>query len=253
MRTPLIAGNWKMNGLKRDAEALATGVAERVAGMAGVEIVVCPPFPHLSRVAAILEQTGIAVGAQNCADAGQGARTGEVAADMLVDLGLTHVILGHSERRAYYHEADALIAERYRQALLAGLTPILCVGETLEQRDAGRAEAVLAGQLRGITDRLGPDGLGNGVIAYEPVWAIGTGRTATTEQAQAMHGFLRAELAEIEGAAAADSRRIVYGGSMKPANAGDLLTMADVDGGLIGGAALDADDFAAICAAVPRG
>ncbi len=252
MRTPLIAGNWKMNGLRRDAEALARDVAAAVTASEGVEVLVCPPFVHLDAVGVVLADSGISLGAQNCADAGQGARTGEVAADMLVDMGATHVILGHSERREFYGEDDGLVAGRYRQALEAGLTPVLCVGETLSERDAGQTEAVVAGQIRGITDRLGADSLGPGVIAYEPVWAIGTGRTASAEQAQAMHAFIRAQLAGIEGESAASARRLLYGGSMKPGNAAELLAMDDVDGGLIGGASLDAGDFAAICAAATR-
>lgn len=253
MRTPLIAGNWKMNGQRGDAEALARAVDQKVSTLEGVEICVCPPFVHLDVVRGALGDRGIALGAQNCADAGPGARTGEIAADMLVDLGVSHVILGHSERREHYAETDALIAARYSQALAAGLIPILCVGETLEEREADRTEAVVSGQLRGVAERLVHSGLGPGVIAYEPVWAIGTGRTASAEQAQAMHAFIRAQLVDIEGRAAASARRVLYGGSMKPANAAELLAQPDVDGGLIGGASLDAEDFAAICVAAQGG
>ncbi|MEX0386473.1 triose-phosphate isomerase [Spiribacter onubensis] len=252
MRTPLIAGNWKMNGLSADAVALADGVVQRVAGLDGIETVICPPFVHLPGVAGRLSD-GIHLGAQNCADAGQGARTGEIAADMLADLGVRYVILGHSERRQFYGEDDATIAARYAQALGAGLRPILCVGETLEERDAGRTQAVVAEQINGVIDRLGSDtGLGHGVIAYEPVWAIGTGRTATAVQAQGVHAFIREILGERQPGLA-DTMRLLYGGSMKPANAADLLAQPDVDGGLIGGASLDAEDFAAICAAAARG
>ncbi|MEX0430820.1 triose-phosphate isomerase [Spiribacter insolitus] len=252
MRTPLIAGNWKMNGLSADAMALADAVVERAAGLDGIETVMCPPFVHLPMVGDRLKE-GVRLGAQNCADAEQGARTGEIAADMLADLGVSYVILGHSERRQFYGEDDAAIAARYAQALKARLRPILCVGETLEERDAGRTQAVVAEQINGVVDRLeSAAGLGGGVIAYEPVWAIGTGRTATAEQAQGVHAFIREILAERQPALA-DEMRLLYGGSMKPANAADLLAQPDVDGGLIGGASLDAEDFVAICAAAARG
>lgn len=253
MRTPLIAGNWKMNGLRSDAVRLADELARHLPDLHGVEMVVCPPFVHLEAVKQPLTGTAIAIGAQNCADAALGARTGEVAAEMLADLGVRHVILGHSERREYYAEDDRVIAARYQRAMASGLVPILCVGETLEQRDAGRSEAIVEAQIRGITDLIGADGLGAGVIAYEPVWAIGTGRTATAEQAQSMHRFIRECLAAIEGHDGAAERRLLYGGSMKPDNAAELLVMEDVDGGLVGGASLNAEGFAAICAAVPRG
>lgn len=253
MRTPLIAGNWKMNGDRGSAEALARAVDRQVSALHGVEIAVCPPFVHLEVVRGVLSNGPVSLGAQNCADAGPGARTGEIAADMLVDLGVSHVILGHSERREHYGETDALIAARYSQALEAGLVPILCVGETLEEREADRTETVVGGQLKGVVERLGQRGLGAGVIAYEPVWAIGTGRTATAEQAEAMHAFIRAQLEALEGHSAASARRLLYGGSMKPANAAELLAQPDVDGGLIGGASLNAEDFAAICAAAQGG
>jgi triosephosphate isomerase len=252
MRTPLIAGNWKMNGLGDDARHLATAVAQGVAGLGGVEIAVCPPFVHLDTVR---DRVGdaLSVGAQNCADAAEGARTGEVSAAMLADLGVRYVILGHSERRQHYGEDDALIAARYAQALEQGLRPILCVGETLEEREADRTESVVASQLNGVIDRLDANiGLGDGVIAYEPVWAIGTGRTATAQQAQAMHAFIRQTLAARD-ASLAERMRLLYGGSMKAANAGELLAEPDIDGGLIGGASLKADDFVAICATAARG
>jgi len=253
MRRPLIAGNWKMNGLSADAVALAGALRDQLHGLEGVDRVVCPPHVHLAAVADELAQSGIAVGAQNCADAPQGARTGEVAADMIADAGAHYVILGHSERRQYYGEDEALIAARCSQALAAGLRPILCVGETLEAREADRTEATVAAQIHGVLDRLGAEGLGEGVIAYEPVWAIGTGRTASAEQAQQVHGFIRAQLAERLGGATADAMRILYGGSMKADNAQALLAQPDVDGGLIGGASLQADSFAAICTAAARG
>ena len=253
MRTPLIAGNWKMNGSRSDAVNLADELAHHLPDLCDVETVVCPPFVHLEAVRNALTGTAVAIGAQNCADSELGARTGEVAAEMLADLGVGHVILGHSERRQYYAEDDRSIAARYQRAMANGLIPILCVGETLEQRDAGRSEAVVEAQIRGITNLIGADALGAGVIAYEPVWAIGTGRTATAEQAQSMHRYIRDCLVAIEGHDGATERRLLYGGSMKPDNAAQLLAMEDVDGGLVGGASLNAEGFAAICAAVPRG
>lgn len=241
MRTPLIVGNWKMNGLAETAAELAGGVVAAVAELGGVDIVVCPPACHLERVASVVADSSVAIGAQNCADAPLGARTGEIATEMLVDLGVEYVIVGHSERREFYFEDDALVARRYQHALESGLKPILCVGETLEAREAGETEQVIAAQVDAVANVLGPAGFANGIIAYEPVWAIGTGRTASAEQAQAVHAFIRGRVAP--------SARILYGGSMKADNAQDLLAMPDVDGGLIGGAALTANTFAAICTA----
>lgn len=241
MRTPLIAGNWKMNGLADAAAALASDVVKAVSGITDVDIVVCPPACHLERVAGITQGSNVALGAQNCADAPFGARTGEIAAEMLVDLGAGYVIVGHSERRQFYAEDDALIAHRYRRALESGLKPILCVGETLEARESGKTEAVIAAQVDAVAAVLGETGFGDGVIAYEPVWAIGTGRTASVDQAQAVHAFIRERVSA--------TVRILYGGSMKADNAEALLQMPDVDGGLIGGASLTAEQFAAICAA----
>ncbi len=252
MRTPLIAGNWKMNGLRADAEALARDVAARIPADNNVETLVCPPFVHLQAVAESLAGSVVRLGAQNCADTPQGARTGEVAADMLADLCVTYVILGHSERREFYAEDSALIAARANQAIAAGIRPILCVGETLEQRDSGRTEAVVQAQLDGVLERLGAEAFHGGVVAYEPVWAIGTGRTASAEQAQAVHAFIRSCLAAHDEQLA-DTTRLLYGGSMKPENAAELLAQPDVDGGLIGGASLKAEDFAAIYAAAARG
>lgn len=252
MRTPLIAGNWKMNGLSADARTLAKAVDDGIQQTQGVETIVCPPFVHMEAVQSVLGDR-VALGAQNCADAPEGARTGEVSASMLADLGASYVILGHSERRQYYAEDEALIAARYAQALASGLRPILCVGETLAEREAGRTEAVVANQLHGVIGRLDAGtGLGNGVIAYEPVWAIGTGHTATAQQAQAMHAFIRETLASHDAAVAA-RMQLLYGGSMKAANAAELLAEPDIDGGLIGGASLKPDDFVAICAAAARG
>lgn len=241
MRTPLIAGNWKMNGLADAAGALAAEVVTAVAGVSGVDIVVCPPACHLERVAEAIAESNVDLGAQNCAEVPLGARTGEIATEMLTDLGARYVIVGHSERRQFYAESDELIAQRYQRALNAGLRPILCVGETLEARESGQTEAVIAAQVDAVAAVLGEAGFGDGVIAYEPVWAIGTGRTASAEQAQAVHAFIRKRVSA--------DLRILYGGSMNADNAEALLEMPDVDGGLIGGASLKADAFAAICAA----
>ena len=252
MRTPLIAGNWKMNGLSADAHALAQSLRDRLDEIHGVEMVVCPPFVHIPTVRAVLSDR-LGIGGQNCADATDGARTGEVSAAMLADLGAGYVILGHSERRQHYGEDEALIAARYAQALSQGLRPILCVGETLAEREADQTEAVVANQLHGVMDRLdAATGLGNGIIAYEPVWAIGTGHTASAGQAQAMHAFIRETLAARDATLAA-RMQLLYGGSMKAANAAELLAEPDIDGGLIGGASLKPDDFVAICATAARG
>ncbi|MBS3785186.1 MAG: triose-phosphate isomerase [Gammaproteobacteria bacterium] len=241
MRTPLIAGNWKMNGLADAATVLAGQVVDAVSAVDGVDIVVCPPACHLERVATAIAGSNVALGAQNCAEVPLGARTGEVATEMLADLGARYVIVGHSERRQFYAETDELIAQRFQYALGAGLRPILCVGETLEARESGQTEAVIAAQVDAVKTVLGESGFGDGIIAYEPVWAIGTGRTASADQAQAVHAFIRERVSA--------DLRILYGGSMNAENAESLLDMPDVDGGLIGGASLKADAFAAICAA----
>lgn len=252
MRHPLIAGNWKMHGLREQARSLAGEIAGGVPDPQGVEVAVCPPFVHLADVAATLAGSAVALGAQNVADAGQGAHTGEVSADMLAELGCRFVIVGHSERRQRYGEDDAQVGRRFRQARRHGLVPILCVGETLAEREADATESVVSRQVDAVFAALDGEGFGDAVIAYEPVWAIGTGRTATPEQAQAVHAALRARLAGHLGEAAAGVR-LLYGGSMKPDNAAALLAMPDVDGGLIGGASLKAPDFLAICqAAAPR-
>ncbi|MEM1439751.1 MAG: triose-phosphate isomerase [Pseudomonadota bacterium] len=245
MRTYLVAGNWKMNGsLAGNAELLA-GVRAGRAGAAGVEILVCPPAPYLASVADAISDDDIALGAQNVSEHAAGAFTGEMAAPMLREVGCAYALVGHSERRTLYGETDAQVAAKFEAAVAGGLVPVLCVGETLEQREAGNTEAVVSAQLAAVIDRVGADGFGDAVVAYEPVWAIGTGKTATPEQAQDVHAFLRASLAEVDEALAMRTR-IVYGGSMKAANAGELLAQTDIDGGLIGGASLKAEEFLAI-------
>jgi triosephosphate isomerase len=249
MRRPLVAGNWKMHGSLAIAEALVAEVAASLPARA--DVAVLPPFPYL---AAMIEQNAgnrISFGAQDVSEHAQGAYTGEVSAAMLKDVGCTFVLAGHSERRQYHAESDDLVARKFIVAQSAGLVPILCVGETLEERDAGATESVIARQLDAVVARAGIDAFSASVVAYEPVWAIGTGRTASPDQAQAVHRFIRDKLAGLDGTIAG-SLRILYGGSVKPSNAAELFGRPDVDGGLIGGASLVAQDFLAICAAADR-
>ncbi len=235
---PLIAGNWKMNTLVGEAVDLARAVAAGAAG-SKAELLVCPPFLYVAGLAGLLKESGVAVGAQDCHAKAKGAHTGDVAAAMLKDVGASYVILGHSERRADHGETDAQVKAKAEAAMAAGLTPIVCVGETLAEREAGEAEAVVARQLTGSL----PEGFVNagGVVAYEPVWAIGTGKVPTEADIAALHAAMRAQV----GA----KTRLLYGGSMKPSNAAAILALPNVDGGLIGGAALVAADFLAIAAA----
>lgn len=244
-RNNLVIGNWKMNG-GWDANArLLRGLRE--AGIAGAAV--APTFLHLSQAVAQLAGSGIAVAAQDvAAEAGPGAFTGEVSARMLAESGVRYVITGHSERRQYYGETDALVAQKSQRAAEQGLIPVICVGETLAQREAGQAESVVGGQLQAILQACGSAFLSGTVIAYEPVWAIGTGRTATPEDAQAMHAHLRAVVAAADAGVAA-GLRILYGGSVKADNAASLFAMPDIDGALVGGASLQANDFIAICRA----
>ena len=247
MRRKLIAGNWKMHGNLAENEALLSGV---LAGMGGVKagVAVCVPFPYLAQVQAKLTGSVIAWGAQNLSQQAKGAFTGEVSAAMLKDFGCAYVIVGHSERRSIYGESDAVVAEKFAAAQAAGLTPILCVGETLEERECGVTEQVVGRQMDAVIGKCGVNALAKAVVAYEPVWAIGTGKTATPEQAQAVHAFIRGKVRALD-AAVADGLIIQYGGSMKANNAAELLSQPDIDGGLIGGAALVAEDFLAICRA----
>ncbi len=249
MRKLLIAGNWKMNTLLDDARSLAGEVARLVESShlpVGVETAVCPPFVNLDAVRGALNGSTVLLGAQNASEKTFGAYTGEVSAPMLAAAGCSVVILGHSERRHYFGEDDALVNAKCRAVQAAGLTPIVCVGERLEEREAEKQNDVVAAQIRGSLAGLETEGSTAPVIAYEPVWAIGTGRTATPAQAQDMHAFIRSLLHDQWGASAAASTRILYGGSMKPDNAKELLEQSDIDGGLIGGASLDATAFLAI-------
>ncbi len=248
MRQPLVAGNWKMNGTLESVTTLVEGIKAGLDSVTKAEVAVCPPFVYLDRVNQLIGGASIALGAQSVAKEDPGAYTGEIAAPMLKDVGCKYVIVGHSERRAIYGETDSLVAEKYARGLQEGLTPILCIGELLEEREAGKTEEVVARQLDAVIEQVGIAGVGEGVIAYEPVWAIGTGKTATPEQAQDVHAFIRERLASRDTAVAAGTR-ILYGGSMKGSNAEGLIGMADIDGGLIGGASLKAEEFLAICRA----
>ncbi|MBP6241456.1 MAG: triose-phosphate isomerase [Hydromonas sp.] len=260
MRSKWVVGNWKMNGNLSDNAVLLNDL---VAGMSEacpacacksddacatecpVYIGVCVPFPYLAQAHRALGATKIAVGAQNVSEKANGAFTGEVSASMLKDFGVKLVIVGHSERRSIYGESDALVAEKARVALEAGLTPVVCVGETLDEREAGQAQAVVLRQLKAVSDVIGVSGLSRSILAYEPVWAIGTGKTASPEQAQEVHAWIRVALKGLD-AAMADDMSILYGGSVKANNAAEIFAQADVDGGLIGGAALVAEDFLTI-------
>ena len=246
MRTKIVAGNWKMNKTASEAAALVEEIKASTAEAVNVEVVVCPPFTDLKDAAAACAGSHVKLGAQNIHWEPSGAYTGEISAAMLKDLGVTHVIIGHSERRQYFGETDETVNKRTKAALAAGLVPLVCVGETLEERDAGKMEEVVIRQVNlGLADL----DISKVVIAYEPVWAIGTGRTASPTQAQEVHALIRRTLAEIAGGDVANGVRIQYGGSMKPDNAKELMSQPDIDGGLIGGAALTANSFAAIVAA----
>jgi len=246
MRTKIVAGNWKMNKTASEAAALIVEIKALTAEVANVEVVVCPPFTDLKDAAAACAGSHVKLGAQNIHWEPSGAYTGEISAAMLKDLGVTHVIIGHSERRQYFGETDATVNLRTKAALDAGLVPIVCVGEMLEERKVGQTGDVVVRQVKvGLADL----DVGKVVIAYEPVWAIGTGLTASPTQAQEVHALIRRTLAEMAGGDVANSVRIQYGGSMKPDNAKELMSQPDIDGGLIGGAALTAKSFAAIVAA----
>ncbi len=245
MRKKLVAGNWKMHGSLAGNASLLQAIR---GGAAGADLAVCVPFPYLAQAQAALAGSAVAWGAQDVSAQAQGAFTGEVSGAMLADFGCRYAIVGHSERRTLHGETDAVVAAKYAAALQAGLTPIFCVGETLTEREAGITADVVIRQIEAVLVGSGAASLGRAVIAYEPVWAIGTGRTATPEQAQEVHALIRARIARDDAAVAAQLK-ILYGGSMKPGNAKELLGQPDIDGGLIGGASLVAADFLAIAAA----
>ena len=250
-RTKIVAGNWKMNLDRAKAKELTAAVAARRGEAAAVELVLCPPTLYVETVGSALAgiKSNVGLGAQNMHDKASGAFTGEVAPPMLVDLGCQYVILGHSERRTLFGETDAAVNVKTKAALAAGLVPIVCVGETLEEREAGKTAAVVTGQVQGSLAGLSAAELEKVVVAYEPVWAIGTGKVATPEQAQEVHALIRALLAGLSSPEVAARVRIQYGGSVKPDNAADLARQPDIDGALVGGASLKADDFLGIAKA----
>lgn len=245
MRTPLIAGNWKMNGSKPMVRELVAGILARLDPERGAELLLIPPFPYIPLVSSLIEATPLRLGAQDLSAHESGAFTGEVAGQMLNEVGCQFALVGHSERRSLHDEGDAEVAAKFVAAQAAGLQPILCVGETLEQREAGDTESVVGRQLRAVVEKAGVAAFSRAVVAYEPVWAIGTGQTASPDQAQAVHAFIRAQIAQ-EDATIAGRLRILYGGSVKGDNAPDLFAREDIDGGLIGGASLTAESFMAI-------
>ena len=250
-RKPLVAGNWKMHGNRADAVRLVEGILASGAGAGPAEAVVCPPFVYLAEVARLLAGSPVGLGGQDVCAEEIGAHTGEVAASMLADIGCRYAIVGHSERRAMYGEGDELVARKFVTAGRHGLVPVLCVGETLDERERDATREVILRQLDAVVAAAGIAAFGRAVVAYEPVWAIGTGRTASPEQAQEVHALIRGRISGKDATIAA-SLRVLYGGSVKAANAAELFAMPDVDGGLIGGASLKADEFAGICAAAGR-
>jgi triosephosphate isomerase len=247
MRRKLVIGNWKMNGSRDSNAALLSGISAGLAAQAdaGADCAVCVPAPYLAQCQAMLSGTPVAWGGQDVSAYAAGAYTGEVAASMLADFACRYVLVGHSERRAYHHESNELVAQKAKAALAAGLTPVVCVGESLAEREAGRTNVIVCAQMQAVLDVLETAELSRIVLAYEPVWAIGTGKTATPAMAQEVHAQLRQQVATRD-AAAAEGVQILYGGSMKPDNARELLAQPDIDGGLIGGAALKAADFLGI-------
>lgn len=248
MRQPLVAGNWKLNGTKQSIDSLLKGILGGMQDVKKAEVAVCAPYIYIAQVADSLKNSPVTYGAQNVSEYESGAYTGEISAPMLQEFGCNYAIVGHSERRSIYGESDQQVANKFIAAQKAGIRPILCVGELLEERESGETEAVVARQLDAVVETAGIESLKDAVIAYEPVWAIGTGKTASPEQAQEVHAFIRQRLAK-NSAEVADLVQILYGGSVKADNAQSLFAQADIDGGLIGGASLDAKDFLSICCA----
>ena len=247
-RTLLIAGNWKMNGSRAMTESLVSGLLKELEILDGFDVAVFPPTPYLSLVQELAQASRVAWGGQTLNPHAQGAFTGEVSGAMLTDFGCRYVLVGHSERRSLFGESDVDVADRFAAALDAGLEPVLCLGESLEEREAGATEQVVARQLDAVVVRCGIEGIGRGLLAYEPVWAIGTGLTATPEQAQSVHAFLRGKLTNLDDTIGGQIR-ILYGGSVKASNAADLFARDDIDGALVGGASLTVEDFIGICRA----
>ena len=248
MRQVMVAGNWKMNGTSESVKELMAGIKQGMTAVSKAEVVVCPPAVYIPYVSGVAAGSAVKVGSQNVCDEDKGAYTGEISADMLKDTGCEYAIIGHSERRALYGETDELVARRFAAACRNGIKPIFCIGETLEERESGITNDVCARQIDAVIALEGVSALAEGVIAYEPVWAIGTGKTASPEQAQEVHAFIRNKIAGLNEEVA-EGLRILYGGSMNPANAKELIAQPDIDGGLIGGASLKAEDFLAICQA----
>lgn len=248
MRQPMVAGNWKMNGSSDSVKELMAGIKAGMGSVKKTEVVVCPPAVYIPRVVGAAADSGIKVGSQNICDQDKGAFTGEISGEMLKDVGCEYAIVGHSERRSLYAETDAMVANRFAAARRNGIKPIFCIGETLAEREKGITNEVCSRQIDAVIALEGVEALADGVIAYEPVWAIGTGKTATPEQAQEVHAFIREKIRGLN-AEVADGLRILYGGSMNAANAAELIGQPDIDGGLIGGAALKAEDFLTICRA----
>ena len=248
MRRPIVAGNWKMHGSRGENARLIEEIVTAFPANTAADCVVCPPCVYLQEVGRMLRDTPIALGAQTTCAESHGAFTGEVSAGMLKDVGCRYVLVGHSERRLIFRESDQLVARKFAAAHAKALIPVLCVGEQLSDREASRTQEVISRQLDAVLELCGAEALGQGVVAYEPVWAIGTGRNATPEQAQEVHAFIRARIAARDARIAGDTR-ILYGGSVKAGNAAELFAMPDVDGGLIGGASLKANEFLAILAA----
>jgi len=248
MRQVLVAGNWKMNGSRESIRSLLDGVTGGMGDVKNAEVAVCAPAIYIPLVEELLTGSEVAWGGEDLSVHASGAYTGEIAASMLNDFHCKYVIIGHSERRTYHKESDELVAEKYEAAMQAGLIPIFCIGETLEEREQGITNDVVARQVDAVINKLGVAALAKGVVAYEPVWAIGTGKTATPEQAQEVHAFIRSRVAASD-ASVAEALQILYGGSMNAGNASDLLAQSDIDGGLIGGASLKVDDFLAIAKA----
>jgi len=249
MRRILVAGNWKMHGSRAMVAELLEGLLEGTRNQGNVDMAVFPPFPYLADTQVLLTGSSISWGGQSLNPAAQGAHTGEVSAGMLLDFGCSQVLVGHSERRSLYGESDEDVADRFEAALANGLEPVLCVGETLEERESGKTEAVVERQLDAVLDRCGIAGFNRAIVAYEPVWAIGTGKTASPEQAQAVHAFIRDKFVSQDDIIAGQLR-ILYGGSVNGSNAADLFAREDIDGGLVGGASLKVEDFLAIRNAV---
>ncbi|MBL4762094.1 MAG: triose-phosphate isomerase [Gammaproteobacteria bacterium] len=248
MRKPLVVGNWKMNGSRDSIKELLKGIEAGLAEATETEVAVCPPFVFLDYVAYLLKDSDVQMGSQNICDQDSGAFTGEISNVMLNEIGCTYALVGHSERRSIYGEGDVQIPARFAAARRAGIKPVLCVGEQLTERESGNTEKVVGKQIDAVIALEGVAALADAVIAYEPVWAIGTGVTATPDQAQEVHAFIRAKIAALD-ASVAEDLSILYGGSMNPGNAAELLAKPDIDGGLIGGASLKAADFVAICTA----